>query len=397
MKKTTIFAMLLVLAGSSLLCSKPADVKPQKVYRIVYEVKSDGWYATQAKLWKKEIEKNPQNAKAWQNYYNAVRYGRFEETINTKSKQEKLQQIIDDMEKGIPGTYEYYFLRQWNSGDIADISYAKKAYNLDPDRPDVYYNFISHYMINGDKENAAKFYKKLYQSGDIVPWLLDYNYNTLMSAAENAILLTNGDNDTYPAEMLQFAKDIRRDVTVLNISMSPVESYLQSKLKPKGIEIDIKALKQSSKKGNSNGFSKSVFIRELCREISEKYPDYPIYFALTVYENHYAPLKKDLYNVGLAFQYSTNRIDNIALLKKNIGEKFRLDYINNEWYLEDAPSMTFMPRMNLNYLSGVMMLAEHYKMSGEIDDARNLKELALVIARQSGNEKVIAKIEEKDI
>ena len=63
------------------------------------------------------------------------------------------------------------------------------------------------------------------------------------------------------------------------------------------------------------------------------------------------------------------RIDNIALLKKNIEDKFRLNYIKDDWYLENAPSMTFMPRMNLNYLSGLMMLAEHYKLSSKSERA----------------------------
>jgi hypothetical protein len=98
--------------------------------------------------------------------------------------------------------------------------------------------------------------------------------------------------------------------------------------------------------------------------------------------------------VGLAFRYSESRIDNIALLKKNIEEKFRLNYIVNNWYYENAPSMTIMPRMNLNYIPGLMMLLNHYELSGDIDNAQHIKELALTIAHQSGNKKLISEIEQ---
>ena len=70
------------------------EKKPEKVLRIVYEMKSDDWYREQAKLWKKEIDKNPKNAEAWHNYYNAVRYENFDQTIGSKEKQEKLQQKV---------------------------------------------------------------------------------------------------------------------------------------------------------------------------------------------------------------------------------------------------------------------------------------------------------------
>lgn len=60
-------------------------------------------------LWKKEIDKNPQNAQAWHNYYNANRYGHFE-NIDTDQKKKKLAGIIEEMGKAIPETYEFYFL-----------------------------------------------------------------------------------------------------------------------------------------------------------------------------------------------------------------------------------------------------------------------------------------------
>ena len=91
-----------------------------------------------------------------------------------------------------------------------------------------------------------EFYQKLYKSNDISPWLINYNYNVLMSVEKNAILITNGDNDSYPAWMLQNVFGIRKDVSVLNISFSTTKTYLKYRLKEKGISVDRDALMKKS-------------------------------------------------------------------------------------------------------------------------------------------------------
>lgn len=362
--------------------------KPENVYRIVYQQKPNEWYVKQAELWKKEIEKNPRNPEAWYNYYNANRYARYAETIRTKEKKARLEKIIEDMGKAIPGTYEYFLLKYWNTFSLTDMSLIEKAYHLEPKRVDTYYAFISHYEFFGKEKKMEEFCEKLYESKDIAPGLINYNYNVLMSCEKDAILFTNGDNDTYPPWMLQKALGIREDVTILNLSITTrtKPSYLEMKLKKKNITLDFDELP---------GLRDENFLSELCKTLTAQYPDNPVYFALTVMEYYTKSLIDNLYIVGLAYQYSPERIDNLALLRKNLENNLRLDYLKYDWYDESYLAKDIITTMNTNYVVPMIMLAEHYMTSGEDDRAEEWKGMALVLAQRSGKKGLIEEIEKK--
>jgi hypothetical protein len=379
MKVPTIIIFILALVYFRFPNSTLAQT-PEKVYRYCYTQESPEWYEKQAEHWKAELELTPNKLDAWYNYFFATRYANF--SMDGKERTKVLNSIIDDISVAIPNSYLYYYLKYYN-GD-RKVEYLEKALQLNPNCADIYWEFIQYYELNGIKPQKKKYCEKLYLSRDIITSLYDYNFNMLNSTASHSILFTNGDNDNYPAWVLQEANGIRQDVMILNAhTVFVLRDYLKLKLQERELEIDLDELSTDDN---------ATFLRELISSIKNKYPEIPIHIAMTVYDAYTKEVKDKLYATGLVYTYSEEAFDNVSIIKQNLEQNLRLDYLEYDWYNEKHISHPMMNRYNLNYIPSFIELAKAYNLSGDSQSAKYWRDKALNLAEIAKDKSLIEEI-----
>jgi len=83
------------------------------------------------------------------------------------------------------------------------------------------------YCYNNNPDSAKWAFQYGQKEGGFYPAMLEYNKNIMASCEQNAILFTNGDNDTFPMWFLQLVEKYRTDITVINLSLLNVSWYIK--------------------------------------------------------------------------------------------------------------------------------------------------------------------------
>ncbi|MEW6685452.1 MAG: DUF2723 domain-containing protein [Candidatus Edwardsbacteria bacterium] len=195
------------------------------------------------------------------------------------------------------------------------------------------------------------------RSGNWIPE--DYAYNILESCEPNAILFTNGDNDTFPLWFAQQVKNVRKDVKIANLSLLNTPWYLEE-LKVTGVPLNL-SLQQIREIGpvrRSNGkimMVNEIGVRDIIaanvgkgkneagqldprlllaadttwvRQIfdSNYQEKYPVYFAVTVSEDNLMGVQPHLRFEGLVYKVvpeQLNKAVDVERSRYNLYEVYR--------------------------------------------------------------------------
>lgn len=369
-----VFALVGIFLGYTSIASSPEKVLPKM--KAIHPAE---WYSEQAMAWASVIEKEPGNTEAWLNLYTASRYALPAETsASTDNRHNRaLNELVDRMEKAIPNTFVDHYVHFWHSGNVTHL---QKAYELEPDNPLTYDDFIVLHELNRRIEQKAEFCRKWLNSRDLAPGLLNYGYNVLMSVEPNGLLVTMGDNATLPVWVVQGAMNIRPDVIVLNLDLLTNPPYRQQLL----LENQLQLPDESAISAEADP---EAWKRHICRQLPVQNPSRNFYFALTIPKEKLSDIRSQLYVVGLVSQLSDQRVDNLAIMKKNWEQNFLTDYLTVDFNGESEFSTVKI--LNTNYLVPVLMLQEHYQGSGEQEKAEKMEQLALRIAEESGKKTAV--------
>jgi hypothetical protein len=352
---------------------------------VVKEIHPFEWYQAQAEAWKQVIDRDPKNGAAWLYYYTANRMM----WLTENERWEKLNapyikspsEIVVLAKKAIPGTFEALYIDVWNNPDAPDHEASlMKAYDLGKGRPEILDEMAMFYEIRRDVVKRKEINTRWFSSNDIPRGILNFNFNVLMTLPDDAIIITGGDNDTFPLWVLQDALGIKKGVTVFNISLLAMKEYREKIFGEVGIP-DIPFHAALPKGKDTLQELRQIIFNHLLEKAKR-----PVYLALTINRQYYSgdEIMNDLYLEGLALRYDKKGYDNLGVIRRHFENDYLLDYLKVS-FGQDA-SKTVTDQMNTAYLPALVKLCNHYRAADETARLAAVRRMIFSITQGSGNQ-----------
>lgn len=139
----------------------------------------------------------------------------------------------------------------------------------------------------------------------------EYAWNILAGLDENAVIFTNGDNDTFPIWYLQAVEHFRTDVTVVNLSLVNLPWYIKQlkhgeELAMTRSDAEIDQLRHRLVQNPDTGEQQIIMIKDFVLHdiivTNRKMQQRPVFFAVTIpreiMENYFPMLQME----GMAYR-----------------------------------------------------------------------------------------------
>jgi len=216
-----------------------------------------------------------------------------------------------------------------------------------------------------------------------------YARNMLVGLEENAILFTNGDNDTFPLWYIQEVERYRADVKVVNLSLLNTPWYIKQcrDNEPKvPITWTDEEVARLAPIYTQDGW---IMVRDIAVGHILRANEWrkPIYFAVTIPSETFAPYRDLLEFEGLAYKVVRRKGQNMinkAKVIDNITSKFDYTSILDEnWKRDESvylPSHT--EHLIQNYAAAFFQMALMHHRDSLYDDAIRSLEAAREISPQ---------------
>ena len=338
------------MALITLSMSAMAQTKAVRVESPIVSEKDFVWYTEQKEAWKAETQKNPTNETAWLNYYHAAHYMGW---WGTKSDS-IVRQVISDMKQAIPDSYTYNYCsyRAVVSGHMEEKDgdkYAEAALTKLPDEMQFfdYDQWVCYLAMKGDEARMSQMAKHYFDAGLYSEAVLRYSYNELTGMDEGGIYIANGDAAIIPKWLIQKGMGMHKDKTIICIPFLTVKEYRQWLSK----KLDITFPEWESGEYKSYDDYERALIQTLIDHFGSK-----VYFSTTTPSETMEPWKKNLYNEGLLLKYSKKPYDNLAVKRRNVEERYMLEYL----LVSFRPEWTAGQRLSANYAVLLADLLPYY-------------------------------------
>lgn len=323
-----------------------AQTKAVRIESPIVSEKDFVWYTEQKEAWKALTQKDPTNETAWLNYYNAARYMSWFQQEDSTAKQ-----VVREMEQTIPDSYTFNFCAYRESAQGKGYGdhkkYAEAALAKLPDEMQFfdYDNWVCYLAMQGDETRMKPLAKRYFDSGIYSEAVLRYSYNELAGMDEGGIYIANGDAAIIPKWLIQAGMGMHKDKTIVCASFLAVKEYRDWLCTKLGVVDPI----------HEEPYWTDESCNALLQAIIDKYGS-KVYFSTTTPSSTMEPWKNNLYNEGLLLKYSKKPYDNLAVKRRNVEERYMLEYL----LVSFRPEWTAGQRLSANYAVLLADLLPYY-------------------------------------
>jgi len=215
-------------------------------------------------------------------------------------------------------------------------------------------------------------YPRLDRSNDYIPY--DYAYNLLTSADSNAIVFTNGDNDTFPVWCLQEVYGIRRDVRIANLSLINTNWYIKQLKNEMGVPISFTDAQIDGLRHGRTPDGKFLRIQDMMIDniIETNRWQVPINFSVTVSDDNRVyrgqSLDDHLEMYGMMYRLKKEKGDNMIDIEGT--KRLYLDDFKYRGVADPkVPKDENTSRLTNNYGAGFLYCADNIRRKGDLEGA----------------------------
>jgi tetratricopeptide (TPR) repeat protein len=206
----------------------------------------------------------------------------------------------------------------------------------------------------------------------------DYGYNLLNSCDPDALLFTNGDNDTFPLWYLQEVEGLRKDVRVVNLSLLNTPWYIKQ-LKDMAPQVPIGLSDDQIDRLAALRLKDGRILRiqdQMIQQIVQTNQwQRPIFFAVTVPEENRAGLDEYLLMEAMVYRLlpeKRTQVMDVDRTRHNLNEVYRYGSMGDPTVEKDENTR----RLLFNLSSAFISLANEFYNQGRLEDAEAQLRLA---------------------
>lgn len=358
--KRTIFTLL-----ASVIMTAGASAQQTELTEFINlwnldSVKVDSMY----NYWDAYVQSHPKEELAWRKLFEVSENKTNRMLYKNKDWQaaqdyRKQLNVVGRMEQAIPGTYTFYYsayagsylpeedeeLAKKNNMTTLYMhhdAYADSAIVLLPkDAPAGDYDLWTQYLIpKRDTVRMTNVLTQYYNSGQYPEEWLQYHFNELQGMEEGSVYIAPHPGEMVAKLILQYVLGVHKDKILYDEDAAMDPDYVKNVFGRIGIPFSDEIWNQLW------SMWQDKTLTAIMRYIFD-HSKRPVYLSAHDIWQHIIgqglpdELKARLYNEGLTIRYSTTPYDNRAVKRRNIEQRYRLEYLRMPFHPEMKNTQRF--------------------------------------------------------